>query len=421
MEEIFSKEKIQEYLNETGHILVTDLPAYYRKTPITYSDVDGYMYSAKIKDIFDHRRRNIVHPKNLYSIYNINRYLVNSNIPFRCISSFYINNITDLEFVCDRCGSHVMKPWINIHRNDRDKQSRYHITCPNCDGRLESIHALVLKQIFKHYYQDTIEEERSCVNPSTGKVLPTDIVNHRLKIAIEIQSQWHDFPDQKVTDSYKKKFWLDKGYSFYDPDIRNYTVLEMCQLFFDIDELPDYINYEYSNKINIKKIQDFLNDGMPVLDIADKLGISEHRIYDALHSGKLYYPDNYRNACFIPIVQLDMCGKFIREFDSINEANRLYGFKVGGISRALSLGRHYSNGSYWYYKDEYDPDNVELESRFSKFTVPVDKYDLNGNLICSYGSVFDAAKDCGANNYQIYRVMKGERKSFEGFVYKESA
>ena len=32
----------------------------------------------------------------------------------------------------------------------------------------------------------------------------------------------------------------------------------MCQLFFDIKELPDYINYEYSNKLNIKKSPRFI-------------------------------------------------------------------------------------------------------------------------------------------------------------------
>ena len=69
-------------------------------------------------------------------------------------------------------------------------------------------------------------------------------------MAIEIQSEWHDREYQKVKDKIKKDFWLSKGYTFYDPDIRNYSVLEMCQLFFDIEELPEYINYEYSNKLN---------------------------------------------------------------------------------------------------------------------------------------------------------------------------
>ena len=84
--------------------------------------------------------------------------------------------------------------------NKSDNPNRNIILCPNCDGRTESVHALVLKQMFKHYYPDTIEEDKSCINPLTCCILPTDIVNHRLKIAIEIQSQWHDFEDIKIKD-----------------------------------------------------------------------------------------------------------------------------------------------------------------------------------------------------------------------------
>jgi len=60
------------------------------------------------------------------------------------------------------------------------------IVCSNCDERTESLHALVLKQLFVHYYPDTEIEEKSCINPETGRIMATDIVNYRLKIAIEI-------------------------------------------------------------------------------------------------------------------------------------------------------------------------------------------------------------------------------------------
>ena len=101
--------------------------------------------------------------------------------------------------------------------------------------------------------------------------MPTDIVNHRLKIAIEIQSEWHDNEYSKTKDAIKRRFWIDKGYSFYDPDIRDYSVLEMCQLFFKIDQIPDWINFEYSNKLNIKIAQEFLNKGLSVIDVANEM------------------------------------------------------------------------------------------------------------------------------------------------------
>lgn len=182
--------------------------------------------------------------------------------------------------------------WRNVFKNDNS--NRTHVKCPNCDGRNESIHALVLKQLFLHNYPDTIVEEKSFVNPNSGKVCPTDIVNHRLKIAIEVQSQWHDFPDIKEKDKMKRNYWVTKGYNFYSPDIRDYSVLAMCRLFFEIDSIPEWVNFDYSNKLNIKKIQNLLDNGFIVTEIAEQLGVDKHRIYDAIHSKKVFYPKNYK-------------------------------------------------------------------------------------------------------------------------------
>ena len=95
-------------------------------------------------------------------------------------------------------------------------------------------------------------------------------------------------------DRMKKDFWISKGYDFYALDIRDYSILEMCQLFFNIKSLPDWINYEYSNKLNLKIVQELLNKGLSVIEVAEKLNINKHRIYDALHYNKLYYPKDYK-------------------------------------------------------------------------------------------------------------------------------
>lgn len=229
---------------------------------------------------------------NNYTIRNINHYLKLNNIHFICISNEYKNANEELEFKCLSCGEIVYSPWRNINKNDN--KSRTHIICPNCDGRTESLHALILKQMFLHYYPDTSIEDKSYINPKTNKICPTDIVNHRLKIAIEIQSQWHDFEDIKIKDINKKNYWISHGYKFYDPDIRDYSILDMCKIFFNIDSIPSWINYEFSNKLNIKKIQTLLNNGKVVTEIADELNVDKHRIYDAIHNKKLFYPKNYK-------------------------------------------------------------------------------------------------------------------------------
>ena len=268
------------------------------KTKMLCMDNEGYYIYIVLSNYLNrHGIGRRFDKSNDYSIININHYLKINNVHFECISPKFVSANDKLTFRCTKCNEIVVVPWRNVNKNDN--KSRSHIICNNCDGRLESLHASVLKQMFLHYYPDTCIEDKSYRSKVTNKICPTDIVNHRLKIAIEIQSQWHDFDDIKIKDKRKKEYWVSKGYKFYSPDIRDYTILEMCQLFFKIDQIPDWINFEYSNKLNIKIAQEFLNKGLSVIDVANEMGIDKHRIYDAIHENKLYYPENYKYANLI--------------------------------------------------------------------------------------------------------------------------
>lgn len=314
-------------------------------------DKAGYKYKIGYNAAINGTKFEKVSKGNPFSIDNINKYLFDNNCQFECISNEYESDCSPLEFKCLNCGEIVVSRWDNINRNDN--MSRNRIVCPKCGGRNESIHALVLKQIFMHEYPDTEVEEKSCVNPNTNRIMPTDIVNHKLKIAIEIQSQWHDYENIQIKDKIKKDYWINKGYNFYDPDIRDYTVLEMCQLFFPINEIPNYVDYNYANKLNIKEIQDLLNQGMNMVDIANKLNISTHRLYDAVHAGKIYYPDNYQRADQTPIIQFDLQWRKIAEYKTIQEAAVANNLKAGNISTAFRHNRNYSGGYYWMKKADY--------------------------------------------------------------------
>lgn len=319
-------------------------------TPLYCHDRNGYKYKLIYNSVLKGQHPNPVSKSNIFSIDNINIFLKNNNKKFICVSDSYIDRDYLLEFECLRCGEHIFAKWRNM--NKKDNANRNILTCPNCDGRIESIHALVLKQMFKHYYPDTIEEEISCINPITGCILPTDIVNHNLKIAIEIQSEWHDREYQKVKDKIKREFWINKGYKFYDPDIRNYSVLEMCQLFFDIKEIPDYINYEYNNKLNIKKAQELLDKNISPKDVADILSVNVHVIYDAISYGKLFYSNNYIKQCYTPIIKIE--NNIVTNYMTIKEGAESNNLKPGSLSSALLEGRHEFGGYTWYYKKDYD-------------------------------------------------------------------
>ena len=186
-------------LKRFGYFVDTNESDYTGANKVLCHDSNGYKYIitryyAVIKGVKPYPfARN-----NPFVIYNINKYLENNNVHFLCISdnSDYKDNTSLLMFKCTLCGEIIRSKWINIYR--RDNNNRRHLICPNCDYKRESLHASVLKQMFLHYYPDTIVEDKTYINPYTNKVCPTDIVNHRLKIAIEVQSQWHDFEDIKI-------------------------------------------------------------------------------------------------------------------------------------------------------------------------------------------------------------------------------
>lgn len=126
----------------------------------------------------------------------------------------------------------------------------------------------------------------------------------------------------------------------------------MINIFFPyIKEIPLYIDFEYSNKINDVKIQKMLNDGFSVCEIANIERCKPHTIYDAIRYGRIEYPQNYKNKSFTPVVQLDTEYNYIAEYDSIKDAINATGSKH--ISSALRVGRHYSGGYLWFYKDDY--------------------------------------------------------------------
>lgn len=243
------------------------------------------------------------HVSNPYTIDNINLYLLNeTGGEYECLSNKYTGSKEPLIILHKKCNRTFETKWINLYRKPSDKEPNRHGTrCPYCTGlRSQSLHAVVLKQLFLQLRDGAVVEDKSCRNPLTNCIMPTDIVDHKEKIAVEIQSWFHDFDDRKIKDKIKKDYWENRGYTVYTPDIRDYTVLEMAKIFFpDLDKIPDWVRYDFENKLNVDVAQNLLNNGLLVTDVALKMGVSPHRIYDAIYNKKICYPDGYKNKNLI--------------------------------------------------------------------------------------------------------------------------
>lgn len=239
------------------------------------------------------------HKSNPYTIYNINVFFKNTTAgEYECVSKQYLGQDADLNIIHKPCGKTFSAKWENINRKPTVLEPNRHGTqCPYCTGlRTQSLHAVVLKQLFQKLKTGITIEDKSCRNPITKCILPTDIVNHNDRIVVEIQSWFHDKLEQQIKDNIKKTYWESRGYKVYTPDIRNYTVLEMAQIFFpNLKTIPKWVEYNFESKLDVDMAQKMLNSGLLVTEVASKMNVSPHRIYDAIYDKRLRYPNNYKN------------------------------------------------------------------------------------------------------------------------------
>ena len=352
--------KFISHLESIGYRNISNiLSNFTNKTKVTAIDKYNYKYELKIEDWYSSKTHQPISGFNPYSIYNINIYLTSLGGEYVCISNKYINNKALLKFKHVKCGLTFDSSWVNILRRVQ-RASPFRIElCDKCTLKsVESKHAIILKQIWIHDYPDTTVEDKSFINPNTGKVMPTDIVNHRKRIAIEVQSEYHDH--RKDKDLLKKNYWESRGYNFYSPDIRDYSIIEMVQLFFPtIKELPDYVSLQYDDVMDLIKVQHLLNEGYSIPEISKITNYKKRSIYHALKAKQLYYPKGYVNGCHTPIVQLDLLGRYVSSYKSLKKADEQTGVSRRNISSALSKN-NYSSGYFWFKEKDYESGNYKI-------------------------------------------------------------
>lgn len=319
-----------------------------------FMDLEGYKYMTRYQNYKRYKPLRY-HRSNKYTIYNINRWLNSIDLNnYVCISTDYNNNNTKLKFVHLDC----MKIFeITLGKLQRKISENGLYICPNCyRKKTESYHASVLKQIFIHEYKNVVVEDRSCVNPDTNYALPTDIVCYDTKEVIEIQSSYHDLEYKLKLDSYKKKYWENRGFKVYTPDIRDYSVVEMIQIFFpNIHKIPDYVDVAYNSMPDYKSLQRLLNKGYSTKEVAKLSAINVDSVRQAVYRGALYLPDNYKENVLNrrKIVQLDISGNIVNTYNGIYEADQ-NGYKAGTIRRVLNGTQKLSYGFIWKYESDYN-------------------------------------------------------------------
>lgn len=131
---------------------------------------------------------------------------------------------------------------------------------------------------------------------------------------------------------------------------------------------------------------------------------------------KRFIKKNNKNA--IPVAQYTISGKFIKSFNSINEAE--LELSLTSIYQAVTKG--WLCGGYQWKK--YNNLNNDIEPYNSIFTknknIKIDMFDKKENFIKTYNSINECATENNLSESQINRVLRKIIHTHKGFIFKYS-
>lgn len=120
-----------------------------------------------------------------------------------------------------------------------------------------------------------------------------------------------------------------------------------------------------------------------------------------------------------PVLQFDLNGNFIREFESAKYASKLYNCTQETITYACTGRTKTGVGFLWRYKKDYNGEKLVYNPYVPK-TKHVLQFDLNNNLIAEYESMSQIEDILGFKRGNIKGVCNGRQKTAYGFIWKYS-
>lgn len=109
------------------------------------------------------------------------------------------------------------------------------------------------------------------------------------------------------------------------------------------------------------------------------------------------------------VIQYDLDGNYIREFESVAEAYRAT--KAAKIREVANGTRKTSGGYKWKWKENFIPKDTGKKKK-------VAQYSLNMELIKIHNSISDAARETDSNRQGISYCCKNKQKTCNNFIWK---
>lgn len=115
-----------------------------------------------------------------------------------------------------------------------------------------------------------------------------------------------------------------------------------------------------------------------------------------------------------PVLQYDLKGNFIQEFESASEAARQLNVFKSNLTAACRGESTQCGGFQWKYKDSDKKISI-ISDKSGKI---VYQYDKQMNLIAIFTSAVDAEKNTGVKAGNIRQCCNGRNKTAGGFVWR---
>ena len=158
---------------------------------------------------------------------------------------------------------------------------------------------------------------------------------------------------------------------------------------------------------------------------------AKKKLSDKLKNKKQYHINQMK-----PVLQYDLEGNFIKEYESAIEAKRIT--KISGISDNASSyknGKNKTAGGYlWFYKNSFNEqilkekiENAKIKKpspsgaskKISlKLMKPVLQYDLEGNFIKEWSSLKEASYHCNIHQSNISNCCRGTQRTCKNYIWK---
>jgi hypothetical protein len=122
----------------------------------------------------------------------------------------------------------------------------------------------------------------------------------------------------------------------------------------------------------------------------------------------------YKFSLTKKIYQYDLDGNFIQSFNKVTDAEKMTGVRI--------KKHHLTSGGFIWKYEQYDklPQDILVLHQHPKNgkPKPINQYDVDGNFIKTYDSVYQAERETGVLNQNIWKNVRNKIKSAGGFTWK---